>query len=176
MALIACPECGKQISDKAPACIHCGYPLQEQPSTVPIINSSSSKKVVIPSFNEFSQQKIPAIKVVREVLNMGLAEAKEFVEQPTPYVVVKDGLTQNQANLIAQKFQAINVDARIYDSEAPVSFASPAKDTNIICCPQCGSTEYHAGARGYSILTGFIGSGKTVLTCLKCGHRWKPGK
>ena len=174
MALIKCPECGKQISDKASACIHCGYPIQTEQVVSPPI--SNSKKVAIPSFSEFSQQKIPAIKVVREVLNMGLAEAKEFVEQTTPYVVVKDGLTQNQANLIAQKFQAINVDARIYDSEASVSCASPAKDTNIICCPQCGSTEYHAGARGFSIVTGFIGSGKTVLTCLRCGHRWKPGK
>ena len=27
MALIKCPECGKDISDKSPACIHCGYPL-----------------------------------------------------------------------------------------------------------------------------------------------------
>lgn len=29
MALIVCPECGKEISDKAIQCIHCGYPLQE---------------------------------------------------------------------------------------------------------------------------------------------------
>lgn len=29
MALITCPECGKQISDKAPACIHCGCPIQQ---------------------------------------------------------------------------------------------------------------------------------------------------
>ena len=27
MALIKCHECGKEISDKASACIHCGYPL-----------------------------------------------------------------------------------------------------------------------------------------------------
>lgn len=27
MALIVCPECGKEISDKSEACIHCGYPL-----------------------------------------------------------------------------------------------------------------------------------------------------
>ena len=27
MALIACPECGKEISNHAPACIHCGCPL-----------------------------------------------------------------------------------------------------------------------------------------------------
>ena len=27
MALIMCPECNKEISDKSEACIHCGYPL-----------------------------------------------------------------------------------------------------------------------------------------------------
>ena len=30
MALINCPECGKEISDKAPVCIHCGYPLHQE--------------------------------------------------------------------------------------------------------------------------------------------------
>lgn len=29
MALIKCPECGREISDKAKACIHCGYPIAE---------------------------------------------------------------------------------------------------------------------------------------------------
>lgn len=27
MALIKCPECGKEVSDRATVCIHCGYPL-----------------------------------------------------------------------------------------------------------------------------------------------------
>lgn len=31
MALMQCPECGKEISDQAPACIHCGYPLSPAP-------------------------------------------------------------------------------------------------------------------------------------------------
>lgn len=29
MALIKCPECEMQVSDKAKICIHCGYPLEE---------------------------------------------------------------------------------------------------------------------------------------------------
>ncbi len=29
MALITCPECGQQISDRAPACIHCGCPISK---------------------------------------------------------------------------------------------------------------------------------------------------
>ena len=28
MALIRCPECGREISSQAPACPACGYPLQ----------------------------------------------------------------------------------------------------------------------------------------------------
>lgn len=30
MALIKCPECGKEISDKVKACPHCGFPLVEE--------------------------------------------------------------------------------------------------------------------------------------------------
>ena len=30
MALIICPECGKEISDQSPACIHCGYVLHPE--------------------------------------------------------------------------------------------------------------------------------------------------
>lgn len=29
MALIICPECGGKVSDKANACIHCGYPISK---------------------------------------------------------------------------------------------------------------------------------------------------
>lgn len=32
MALIKCPECGKEVSDKAAQCIHCGYPLPVAPA------------------------------------------------------------------------------------------------------------------------------------------------
>lgn len=39
MALINCPECGQAVSNQAPACIHCGYPLSEE---TPIENKSQS--------------------------------------------------------------------------------------------------------------------------------------
>ena len=31
MAMTQCPECGKELSDKAYACPHCGYPMREMP-------------------------------------------------------------------------------------------------------------------------------------------------
>lgn len=48
------------------------------------------------------------------------------------------------------------------------------QSSNTIKCPKCGSTNITAGQRGYSLLTGFIGSGSTVNRCAKCGHKWKP--
>ena len=35
MALIRCPECGKEISDRASACIHCGFPLDNLETQLP---------------------------------------------------------------------------------------------------------------------------------------------
>ena len=35
MALIRCPECGKEISDLSSACVHCGYPLSQLPDDAP---------------------------------------------------------------------------------------------------------------------------------------------
>ncbi len=42
-------------------------------------------------------------------------------------------------------------------------------------CPECGSAQVHAEKRGWRLTTGFLGSGKIVLTCLKCGHSFRPG-
>ena len=46
MALIKCPECGKEISDKSSACIHCGYPLaniqQEKPKVIQTQSAENS--------------------------------------------------------------------------------------------------------------------------------------
>ena len=41
-------------------------------------------------------------------------------------------------------------------------------------CPKCGSTSISAVNRGFSIITGFIGSGSPRNVCQKCGYKWKP--
>ena len=43
-------------------------------------------------------------------------------------------------------------------------------------CPKCHSTSIHAEKRGWKVTTGLIGSNKIVVTCLNCGHKFKPGK
>lgn len=57
-------------------------------------------------------------------------------------------------------------------------FESPKEDYEEpkIRCPKCGSTSIGTTTRGYSLLTGFLGSGTPMNVCQRCGHKWKPGK
>lgn len=48
----------------------------------------------------------------------------------------------------------------------PDAFAEPVKPQ--IRCPRCGSTEYTLMNRGFSILTGFLGSGRAKRVCNHC--------
>ena len=45
---------------------------------------------------------------------------------------------------------------------------------NQVRCPKCGCTDIGVANRGFSIVTGFIGSGKSMNVCKKCGYKWKP--
>ena len=53
--------------------------------------------------------------------------------------------------------------------------ASTAPSTPKVTCPKCGSTAISTQNRGFSMVTGFIGSGDPRNVCQKCGYKWKPG-
>lgn len=60
-----------------------------------------------------------------------------------------------------------------------------------IHCPKCGSTQLAANKKGFGVgkslvggmiagpvglLGGLMGSNKVIITCLKCGYKFKPGE
>jgi len=52
MSLIKCPECGKEISDKAPACIKCGFPLSVEKSVeilMPCLSEKYGDDIILPA-------------------------------------------------------------------------------------------------------------------------------
>lgn len=55
MALIKCPECGKEISDKAGQCPHCGYPIEQV--TIPE-NESIGQNRIPEQQNNIVEQKV----------------------------------------------------------------------------------------------------------------------
>ena len=55
MALIVCPECGRNVSEHAYACPHCGYPINVQVSqgsdllSAPMVNSAAKQNDSLPT-------------------------------------------------------------------------------------------------------------------------------
>ena len=56
---------------------------------------------------------------------------------------------------------------RILRTYVPDAFAGPKK-ADAIFCPRCGCNEFTLLNRGYSILTGFLGSGNVKRVCNRC--------
>lgn len=130
LALIKCPECGREISDKSTQCVHCGFPLND-------------------------------------ILH---AKSEELLELECPWCGVKD------QSIIKGNVKVCNGCGYIFNDDYINDCNELLPHTKLPRCPKCGSTAITAGQRGYSLLTGFLGSNKTVNRCANCGHTWKPGR
>ena len=84
MALITCPECGKQISDKADKCIHCGFPLGhfDTPKVVQIKDGDDITDVqVSKESSQSGTDAVPFLFILALVIGFGIFYYK-FVYEP----------------------------------------------------------------------------------------------
>ena len=147
MALIKCPECGKEISDKAPQCIHCGYPLDSTSESI-YSTVQPSKFYQVKLVDYPPKMKIHAIKAVRETTGFGLADAKAFVET-VPNILYK-GLSIEQCEEIQKHFSDISA--------------------NVSIEPDYSSTEQNTVFKGYGATLPKKESFKSSKpVCPKCG-------
>lgn len=146
MSLITCPECGKEISSKAKQCIHCGYPINN-PNVCVLNGIEQDLSFLI----DGSCDSLDAIIRINKLAGSCYETTYEIVDK-------------------IQQEGKIPPVLRIKTKEEYL------QEKNQIRCPKCGSTNIGVTNRGYSLLTGFIGSGKTMNFCQSCGHKWKPGK
>lgn len=154
MALIRCPECGKEVSDKSTTCIHCGFPI----SQVKLYN------VVRPYLAEPGRYVLENENLTLEQAKKRKVECEEFEEKMVAlgatvvntYEIVEADMDLDYCNLEMRKIKI--------------------PDPSILHCPKCGSTSVTTGARGVNWTLGLIGASKTVNHCGKCGHTWTPGK
>lgn len=150
MALVNCIECGREISDKASACPHCGCPVE------------AAKAPIDPGYPEF----------------VNCRDCKKEYPFAAAFCPAC-GLMNYQKDKLVTAYEAkVAKAARAIDPESPV------------ICPNCKSQNSLAtGSKGFGLgkalvggallgpiglIGGFVGSGKTVVTCIKCGFKWSP--
>lgn len=81
MALIICPECGKEISDKSDACIHCGYPLIKMVNTKCNINGIvyDFKDELPIALLEKTEDYVAAYGKIRVKTSLSLSDADDLI-------------------------------------------------------------------------------------------------
>lgn len=156
MALIKCPECGKEISDKSEKCIHCGFPLKQSTNTICNINGKEyDLSFILKSYKEHPDEKVKLIAVFRKMTNCGLADAKRTIDQ-----IIETGEIPSVLFLKQQE----QVEERKREDNTPK-------------CPTCGSTDIKpiSGTKRW-LTAGLFGLassnvGKT-MECRNCGYKW----
>lgn len=172
MALIICTECGKEFSDKAPACPNCGCPTdcivesaEEGNGQENTIDSDIEKYIEV-----YGKDRIAICKEVAHAHNLSLSAAKKEV----------DNYFRANAEQIKGKEEYRNLEEKEkvlqYDKEG------------IPYCPKCHSISItytdkklslgraivgNALAGGVGAVLGGQSSKKGKCKCLKCGHTWK---
>lgn len=177
MAIVKCTECGHDVSTYADKCPNCGCPIS--------VITNSGKDLFNVVLENPGDEKLQVIRFIRELSNpkKGLAEAKEIVDNPPKTIISSVSKSDGQA--VVSKLAEIGCVARLEDAHDNADSNNAVDGTNVkstflftkdqpIKCPRCGSTAVTTTSRGYSLLTGFIGSNKTVNRCGKCGYTWKP--
>lgn len=173
MALIICPECGREISSKARCCVHCGFPMDEIIENQPNNNEESNICVIDGRPYDLSDVKTKLL-----LFPTGKLESEKDKEEL--HKIQKDlcwridGFSIFASVLLTNEIRNTRLVPSTFNAEQyAVKFK---KDDGKLHCPKCNSTNITTGSRGYNIVWGFIGSGKTVNRCGKCGYKWEPKK
>lgn len=91
---------------------------------------------------------------------MNVSESKEFIDAMIH--LYQENIIEYELKM--SQIRTINQSAKQHNQS----------QSNLPHCPKCGSTAISTVNRGFSIVTGFIGSGSPRNVCQKCGYKWKP--
>lgn len=152
MAKITCEKCGTEfkfeIAKDFESCPVCGALFDEQVENVDVEDRSDWITWYYYGFKKISGGSLMDKPMDLEKFGDTHYLIKEFQAPPRD---------------INGKSDAAKRELRKY---VPDAFAPPKEPP--IRCPRCGGTEYTMMNRGFSIWTGFLGSGKAKRVCNRC--------
>lgn len=153
-SFIFCTQCGKQNQADSRFCSNCGTPISSSNFTL-----DTTQNINTSYYQANLQMQQEAIRIQQEQL---LLERRKLEEAK---------------RLAAEQKRLADIQQQQYNELAK--------------CPRCGSTALSSNKKGYGVgkaligvavfgpvglLAGGVGANKVVATCLKCGHKFKPGR
>lgn len=185
MALITCPECGREISDKAVSCPGCGFPVQDNP----VDERSDLDRLVDEIYARNPNSKTKAIKELQKATGFGLKEAKDIMDEKfrgrDATEAIEKSTISHQKELRRQEQAKQNKENM---KNAISTLASVTSGSKISHCPKCRSTQITYGGSRISLGRAVVGGAvagpagatlggltgkKGYAVCLNCGKRWK---
>lgn len=193
MALIKCPECGREISDKAVSCPRCGCPASEFPKnktvqesrnvqsnedmryrmggyqlvkdTVTVESQEDLERIADEVYAECPNDQYKGITIFRERTKTDLATARDIM------FMRYHGATSKELDFHKKMFKYEKKKRAFSDSK----------------CPKCGSKHIDSYCRqGVSLTSESSLFGGTLIThhgnidqglkCMYCGYTWNPYK
>ena len=200
MALVKCPECGKEnVSSTATACPQCGFNIKEYYEQEKLLRQEEQEAAWR---KETFERRVSNVEIPKEP-EMG-GYIKIFIVLSVFSVIcwfgadneVQQGLvlfawaslTWLDRKMYSQNYEEYEEalkDAQAYkykvarrqQAEAEMRERQEELDEKgIPYCPKCGSTHVGLTTRDYKITTGYIGASEAMNICQKCGHKWDPKK
>lgn len=173
MSLIQCPRCEQNISTEAKKCTYCNYPIKKKIIEAENMLFVNNKKFDISPLRWAINKDKNYSKECRLLFNATDDEIKIICDKIKNHDLRPMSLPHSVNDSSCSKF----AEHSIFYKKKKSKKKSKQKEANFtVKCPRCGSTSISTTNRGYSLVTGFIGSGKPVNVCQRCGHKWKPGK
>ena len=186
MALIKCPECGKEVSSRAEVCIHCGYPLSE------IYNENKQEvfQILNLRINEYNSKKNQwvvcgesNITDIKEGDSIDFLDANDnvietydidtvsVINENTFLLIFKNvnDIRLNSAKAIIKSGNKLNHAIRM--SVPTLTRPSHIIEEKQVKCPKCGSTQIQIVPRKWTLSTGFL-TNKVDRVCMNCKHKF----
>lgn len=116
MALIKCPECGKEISDRAPVCIHCGFPLQDH------LNELKTYSVIVSERCD----NIDSCSKLCEIANITISTAKDILSSPNS--IIMSGLSMQKAHSVSTQLLSAGCKTEIVQDPENQTFNTEKKN------------------------------------------------
>ena len=149
LEVMFCTKCGKENSADSKFCGYCGNP-----------------------FTSFVAEKDENSKMTKE--DMDLAYYKASLQMQQQELLMREQQLEEARRQTEQQQQQLRLQRKQYD--------------DMMKCPRCGSTSLAGNKKGYGVgkgvvgaamfgplglMAGNIGSKKVIVTCMKCGYKFK---